>query len=67
MDKIASIDLPTLFIAGAHDVGTPAVAMQDMHRRVNGSQYVELDAAHVSNIERSEEFNQALGDFLGST
>jgi 3-oxoadipate enol-lactonase len=67
LDKIASIDLPTLFIAGAHDVGTPAVAMQDMHRRVNGSQYVELDAAHVSNIERSEEFNQALGDFLGST
>jgi len=35
-----------------------------MHSRVAGSRYVELDAAHVSNIERPVEFNQALSDFL---
>lgn len=64
LDRLSTITLPTLFIAGTHDLGAPASAMQDMHSRVAGSRYVELDAAHVSNIERPLEFNQALGDFL---
>jgi pimeloyl-ACP methyl ester carboxylesterase len=40
--------------------------MQDMHRRVAGSRYVELDAAHISNLERPQEFNRALSEFLDS-
>jgi 3-oxoadipate enol-lactonase len=55
-----------LFIAGTHDLGAPAAAMRDMHQRVSGSEYVEFDAAHVSNLECPEEFNRALGDFLRS-
>ncbi len=47
-------------------MGAPAAAMTNMHERVAGSGYVELDAAHVSNIERPAEFNRALGDFLRS-
>jgi 3-oxoadipate enol-lactonase len=64
LDRLGQIELPTLFISGEHDQGAPASAMKDMHRRVAGSVYVELDAAHVSNLERPTEFNQALGDFL---
>lgn len=63
-DRLAGITLPTLFIAGTHDIGAPAAAMREMHARVAGSRYVELDAAHVSNIERPAEFNAALDEFL---
>jgi 3-oxoadipate enol-lactonase len=66
LERLSSIDLPTLFIAGTHDLGAPAAAMRDMHQRVSGSEYVEFDAAHVSNLECPEEFNRALGDFLRS-
>ena len=65
-DHLSTITTPTLFIAGTHDLGAPAAAMRDMHERVDGSRYVELDAAHVSNIERPTEFNHALSDFLQS-
>ena len=66
LDRLSNISLPTLFIAGTHDLGAPATAMRDMHAQVAGSRYVELDAAHVSNIERPAEFNAALADFLPS-
>jgi len=64
LDRLSTITVPTLFIAGSHDLGAPAAAMQDMHNRVSGSGYVELDAAHVSSLERPAEFNQAVSDFL---
>lgn len=63
-ERLAEITVPTLFIAGTHDIGAPASAMREMHSRVAGSRYVELDAAHVSNIERPAEFNAALDEFL---
>ncbi len=65
-ERVGEITLPALFIAGTHDVGTPAAAMREMHASVSGSRYVELDAAHVSNLERPAEFNQALAGFLDS-
>ena len=65
-DRLSGITVPSLFIAGTHDAGAPAAAMRDMHERVAGSRYVELDAAHVSNIERPAEFNAALDEFLPS-
>ncbi len=63
--RLGEITVPTLFVAGSHDAGAPAATMRDMHQRVAGSGYVELEAAHVSNLERSEAFNQALHAFLG--
>jgi 3-oxoadipate enol-lactonase len=38
--------------------------MREMHARVPGSKLVELDAAHVSNLERPAAFTAALRDFL---
>jgi len=64
LDALPRITVPTLFIAGTHDAGAPLEAMRDMHARVSGSRLVELDAAHVSNLEQPAAFSAALGDFL---
>ena len=39
---VATVTRPVLFIAGSKDGVTPA-AMQDMHARLPGSRYVELE------------------------
>ena len=67
LDSLPHITVPTLFVAGTHDMGAPLAAMQDMYARVVHSRFVELDAAHVSNLERPAEFNAALVDFLRAT
>ena len=61
---IASILVPTLVIAGTHDGSTPAADGRAVSDAIPGAQYVELDAAHLSNWEQSEQFTQALLGFL---
>jgi 3-oxoadipate enol-lactonase len=62
--KVASVGCPVLFICGEKDGTTPA-AMQDMHKRLSGSRYVELaGAGHISNMDRPAEFNRAVMEFL---
>jgi 3-oxoadipate enol-lactonase len=63
-ERLDSLRVPALFIAGAHDPSVPLAAMRDMHGRVTGSRYVELDAAHLSNLECAATFNAALLEFL---
>lgn len=63
-DRLNDLRVPALFIAGAVDPAVPVAAMRDMHERVTGSHYVELPAAHLSNLECVAAFNAALGDFL---
>jgi 3-oxoadipate enol-lactonase len=61
---IASIAVPTLVIAGTHDGSTPAADGRAVADAIPGARFVELDAAHLSNWEQSEQFNQALLAFL---
>ena len=61
---IASIRVPTLVIAGTHDGSTPAADGRAVADAIPGAQYVELDAAHLSNWEQSEQFTQALLNFF---
>ena len=63
---IASIRSPTLVIAGTHDVATPAAEGRQMAERVAGARYVELDAAHISNVEAADLFTAELIGFLGA-
>ena len=63
---IASIAVPTLVIAGTHDGSTPAADGRAVANAVPGARYVELDAAHLSNWEQSEQFTQALLGFLSA-
>jgi 3-oxoadipate enol-lactonase len=65
LDRLAEIKLPTLIIVGEEDPGTPVAASEAMHERMDGSKLVVLPAArHLSNIEQSDAFNEALMDFL---
>lgn len=66
LDRLGTLDHPVLLIAGAHDAGTPPSGMRLMHERIQGSEYVELDAAHISNIEKADAFTAAAREFLGS-
>jgi 3-oxoadipate enol-lactonase len=56
--------VPTLVIAGTHDIPTPPTDGRFIADRINGALYVELAAAHLSNIEAAPAFTAALTDFL---
>jgi len=65
LDRLSEIKLPTLIIVGEEDPGTPVAASEAMQKRIDGSKLVVLPAArHLSNIEQSKAFNEALMDFL---
>ena len=63
-DAIAAIRAPTLVIAGTQDVATPAADGRFLANQIKGAKYVELDAAHISNIEAAPAFTDALLAFL---
>ena len=62
--ELAGITVPTLVIAGTHDLSTPAADGKLVADKVAGARYAELDAAHLSNWEQPEEFTHQLVDFL---
>ena len=62
---LAKITVPTLILVGAEDAITPVGDSEQMHQAIAGSRLVVLEnAGHVSNLERTDEFNQALLEFL---
>lgn len=67
MDRLHEIDLDTLLICGAQDLGTPPAGMREMERRMPNATYVEIDpSGHLSNLENPRAFNAALMPFLDS-
>jgi 3-oxoadipate enol-lactonase len=65
LPRLGGISTPALFIAGSGDGATPPDGMRAMHQAVRNSRYVELDpAAHISNLEQPEAFNEAISAFL---
>jgi len=62
--ELQRINVPCLVVAGTHDPATPPAGGQFLAANIAGAQYVELDAAHISNVEASEAFNGAVLDFL---
>jgi len=63
-NEIAGIRLPVLIIAGAHDPATTPADGRFLAERIAGTRYVELRAAHLSNIEASDAFTMELSAFL---
>ena len=62
LSKIAS---PTLILVGAEDAITPVADSEKMQHAIAGSRLVVIEnAGHVSNLERTEEFNKNLLEFL---
>jgi 3-oxoadipate enol-lactonase len=63
-ESVTRIGAPTLVISATHDVSTPPVDGHFLADHIDGARYVELPAAHVSNIEAAERFTAALMEFL---
>lgn len=63
-EAVSAIRTSTLVIAGALDVATTPAEGRYLADRIPGAQYVELNAAHLSNIEASDAFTAALRSFL---
>jgi len=62
---LAKVAVPALILVGAEDAITPVADSEKMNQAIAGSRLVVLgNAGHVSNLERTEEFNAALLDFL---
>jgi 3-oxoadipate enol-lactonase len=64
-EAIAGVRTATLVITGTHDAATIPADGRFIAGKIPGAQYVELNAAHLSNIEAAEPFTAALMNFLG--
>ena len=65
LNRLSAIQKPTLIMVGADDYGTPVAASEAMHAQIKGSKLVVIpDAAHLSNIEQTQIFNDNLITFL---
>lgn len=62
--SLAAISCPTLVVAGIHDVATPTADGRRIAEVIPGARYVELDAAHISNVEAPGAFTTAVMEFL---
>ena len=65
LDRLTQIRLPCFVMVGEDDPGTPVAASEAISERIPGAELKILpSAAHLSNIEQSEMFNDSLIDFL---
>jgi 3-oxoadipate enol-lactonase len=65
-EKLGGIRTPTLVIAGTHDPATTAADGRWAAEQIPGARYVELDAAHLSNIEARDRFTAEISQFLAA-
>jgi 3-oxoadipate enol-lactonase len=63
-DTVGRITTPTLVIHGEKDPVTPAADAQYLVKEIRGAASVELNAAHLSNVEQAEAFTEAVISFL---
>jgi len=62
---LGAVKAPTLIVWGDHDQLIPPKFAELFHHGIAGSRVVLIkDAGHIPMIEKPEEFNKALGDFL---
>ena len=62
--SIRSIANPVLVVIGKVDPATPPAAGHLIADAIPGAQRLELDAAHLSNLEQPQAFTRAVLDFL---
>jgi 3-oxoadipate enol-lactonase len=63
-DTISAIRVPTLVISGTRDPVIPLGESHFISEQIPGAHSVDLEAAHLSNIEASENFTSAIIRFL---
>jgi 3-oxoadipate enol-lactonase len=62
-EQLEKIGAPTLVITGTHDPATPAADGRFIAAHIRGAKYLELDAAHLSNIEDRDRFTREVATF----
>ena len=65
-EKLDNVRAPTLVIAGTHDPSTPPEGGRLVAERIPDARYVELNAAHLSNVEASKRFTAEVAAFLNA-
>ncbi|MDP4220662.1 MAG: alpha/beta fold hydrolase [Bacteroidota bacterium] len=62
---LSGIDHPTLIVSGSLDNITPTKLSDELAAHIPGARHVHISGAgHISNMDKPEEFNSALVDFL---
>lgn len=62
--QLNKIQCPTLAIAGTEDLSTPVSVMQDLVSHIPNAELIAVsDAAHIGNVEKPEEFKNAILNF----
>lgn len=61
----ACITVPTLVIGGLRDPATPPEHARFLAEAISGARLVELEAAHLANLEQPFAFNAAVAELLG--
>ena len=64
--QLGGIHTPVLVIAGAHDPAAPPADGRFLADQIPAARYAELNAAHLSNIEDQDRFNNEVAAFLNS-
>jgi 3-oxoadipate enol-lactonase len=63
--NLQRIDRPVLVIAGTEDPSPPLETARAYAVQIPGAQFVELPAAHLTNLGAAQDFNAAVLRFLG--
>jgi 3-oxoadipate enol-lactonase len=65
-ERVRAIGVPTLIVCGEDDKPTPPELSRELHAMIPGSRLEMIaSAGHLTNLERPDEFNRLLDDFLG--
>jgi 3-oxoadipate enol-lactonase len=65
LDRLSSIQVPTIVAGGAEDTALPMSASRDIHDRIANSVLVEIEqCGHSSSIEQPEQVTKLLGQLL---
>ncbi|MFZ1880733.1 MAG: alpha/beta fold hydrolase [Gaiellaceae bacterium] len=63
--RLGDVDVPVLAIAGADDPSTPPAELERIVAEIAGASLAVIDrAAHISNVERADEFNRLIEEHL---
>lgn len=65
-ESVAAIRIPTLVISGAQDPVSPPSDGRFLAEKISGAKYVELEGAHLVNVEAASEFTTSVVAFLGA-
>jgi 3-oxoadipate enol-lactonase len=66
LDRLKEIKCPALVMVGEHDHGTPPEAARVIAQNLPGAELrIIPSAAHLSNVEQTQVFNEAMLGFLG--